>query len=72
MSTHLPGNPYWDELMTEIGLSDDQQQISATLATAYEQRTANLIAYSVHIDDTDRAVIDQIIDRLGLNGDTND
>lgn len=41
-------------------------QAFATLALAYEQRTANLIAYATTIDDTDAAVFAQIKERLGL------
>ncbi|MBB5748579.1 hypothetical protein [Micrococcus sp. TA1] len=75
----MPGNPYTDLAYYAAELvpsnrepADDAAtaQAYATLALAHEQRTANLIAYSKHIDDTDRDVIDQIVARLGLEDDS--
>ncbi|GAA5229220.1 hypothetical protein [Arthrobacter cryoconiti] len=44
-------------------------QLEATLALAYEQRTANLIDYVDKIDDTSAAipVVTEIKNRLGVN-----
>ena len=57
----------------EEGITDETMQFSAlnriaeaTLALAYEQRTANLIQYGTYIDDTDQAVFTQIKERLAL------
>ena len=41
--------------------------VQAVRSLAFEQRTANLIAYVRHIDDTDPAVLGQIFPRLGLD-----
>lgn len=44
----------------------------ATLALAYEQRTANLIAYVAQIDDTSASipVVNEIRTRLQITGET--
>lgn len=73
--SNLPGNPHYSEDWgrgIDIGYHGDQAQsevlaaqVDATLALAYEQRTANLIA-AIDTLGISRA---QIADRLGL-GDT--
>ena len=44
-------------------------QAEATLALAYEQRTANLLEYAINVDDKHLALYAEIESRLGL-GDT--
>lgn len=69
---NLPGNPFaegpdnYRETLHELGKSHLAYEISATLALAYEQRTANLIAYIEIIDDTDHNTMNEIKTRLGL------
>lgn len=74
--SHLPGNPYTERLVT-----DQQPRTSeslATLALAYEQRTANLIALMamspLDLTDWPQPAVDNfltqnknICTRLGLN-----
>lgn len=83
MSTR-PGNPYFepaenrrDLILDAFSLGRDNNvpntialaQLEATLALAYEQRTANLIDYVDKIDDTSAAmpVVDEIRLRLMIN-----
>ena len=69
MSAHLPGNPHADgpvNYMAEMhagGRSDQAMVASAMLALAYEQRTANLIAFYGYGDIVE---LDTITERLGL------
>ncbi|OIH81941.1 hypothetical protein BLJ79_21515 [Arthrobacter sp. UCD-GKA] len=65
--SNLPGNPYADAL-TDYTDPRNSIEALATLALAYEQRTANLIAYVVGIDDTSATipVVNEIRARLGL------
>lgn len=69
--SHLPGNPYLERLV-----NDKQPRTSeslATLALAYERRTANLIALGQLVVSVDGPSADiskdlyQIDTRLGLN-----
>lgn len=57
-STIIPG----DSLEGVVAMLEANTE--ATLALAYEQRTANLIAYATSIDDTDTAAFAQIKERL--------
>lgn len=43
-SNGLPGNPHAEIIQREV-MDADSAQVNATLALAFEQRTANLIAY---------------------------
>ena len=56
--------------LTERGIIATRAQAEATLALAYEQRTANLIAFlsapDRDMDEATRALNLQIIERLGL------
>lgn len=63
--SHLPGNPF-AELIEP--LAGQHAEVAVALALAYEQRTANLIAYVVGIDDTSAAipVVNEIRARLGI------
>lgn len=77
----LPGNPHYDaciEVVERLAQSRTETekilrsaeglQVTATLAVAFEQRTANLIAYVVGIDDTSATipVVNEIRARLGI------
>lgn len=76
--SQLPGNPQYDNVIDNIvkngtnNVSDQKFcamiQTQATLALAYEQRTANLIAYVAGIDDTSATipVVNEIRARLGI------
>lgn len=78
MSTSMKGNDHVAKakFMQEIIEAREQQAdltiaaisalTEATLALAYEQRTANLIAYATSIDNTDAAVFAQIKEGTGL------
>lgn len=73
-------NPHTEEawrLNTEASLDNDwtepqrliiatRGQVEATLALAYEQHTALLMAYASAIDNTNADVLAQIKERLGL------
>ena len=59
-STIIPG----DSIEGVVAMLEANTE--ATLALAYEQRTANLIQYGTYIDDTDHAVFTQIKERLAL------
>lgn len=76
-------NPHFDsaqELITGIRPHQGRHlefdaalaQTEATLALAYEQRTANLIAYVAQIDDTSASipVVNEISTRLQITGET--
>lgn len=63
MSTNFPGNP-WADVHSEVK-KDAAGVMSSLHLLAYEQRTANLIAYVRHIDDTDHELLKQIAERLG-------
>lgn len=76
--SNLPGNPHaelaeaeieypgaWNELEAVTALL--QTSARATLALAYEQRTANLIAFLSHADsDQYEAIWREMNERLGL------
>lgn len=74
--TAMPGNAQYDYAINNMLQTSSQNvsdmkfgamiQTQATLAVAYEQRTANLIAFIKVIDDTDRATMIEIKERLGL------
>lgn len=80
--SNLPGNPHAENvelvLLQTVLSSDDSgtqtiesllmDNANATLALAYEQRTANLIAYVEKIDDQTlvRELCAEIAHRLGL------
>lgn len=76
--SHLPGNPFAEgpdnfrETLHHLGKSHLAYEISATLALAYEQRTANLIALAQLCVSIDGPTIDlsedlqQITKRLGM------
>ncbi|WP_431862706.1 hypothetical protein [Micrococcus terreus] len=78
-TTPLPGNPYGPpDIVEAIVFSADgsptqttefllDDLVRAVRSLAFEQRTANLIAYVKHVDDTDPAVLGQIFPRLGLD-----
>lgn len=65
-----------EEYIAVAGVTDETMALSeltrnteATLALAYEQRTANLISYVTTIDDSSPApLLDAIASRLGLSG----
>ena len=80
--SHLPGNPHYESSYGTLVRIEGKTmtfpesenvlrgaQVTATLAIAYEQRTANLIAYVDKIDDTSAAipVVNEIKTSLGLN-----
>lgn len=92
--SNLPGNPHMDDAMNyscaaseimahedhERGILAQQATTHATLALAYEQRTANLIAVATAVSENgvyqlDPALIgaaqEELATRLGL-GDNND
>lgn len=76
--TAMPGNAQCDYAINNMLQTNAQNvsdmkfgamiQTQATLALAYEQRTANLIAYVVGIDDTSAKipVVNDIRARLGI------
>lgn len=72
MSNYLPGNSYFDRAVLagadEATTGAEFGQIQATLALAYEQRTANLIAWADGSSDDEalRDLWQQIAARLGL------
>ena len=66
-TTCLPGNPCAVPPNFSVRDLDNAVIVHALMALAFEQRTANLIAYVKHIDDTDPAVLGQIFPRLGLD-----
>lgn len=60
--SQLPGNPFAERIES---LADEHAEVATTLALAYEQRTANLIAaYRT----SDLIEFDTILARLGLDG----
>lgn len=79
MTAQMQGNPYINHLET-FTTTDAEAQMNATLALAFEQRTANLIALYSMDDDARQGMIDgasmhsehwvdvtrQIKERLGL------
>lgn len=78
--SNLPGNPFAEgpdsfrETLHHLGKSHLAYEISATLALAYEQRTANLIALAgltMHGGLNPDYDMETIYNRLGL-GDNND
>ena len=76
--SHLPGNPHADAAREAYkNAANHRAQIEATLALAYEQRTANLIALAQLCVSIDGPTVDlsedlhQITERLGL-GDNNE
>lgn len=72
--SNLPGNPFAEGpdnyrwTLHEMGESHLAYEISATLALAYEQRTANLIAVAKWTNGLDVAsnLMDQVAERMGL------
>lgn len=62
--SNIPGNPHAE--LSEAAQTTEGALIHATLALAYEQRTANLIAYIETVDDTDRETMIEIRERLEL------
>lgn len=62
VSEQFPGNPYVDPYVESCSGLEEQE--AATLALAYEQRTANLIA--LHAFDPTLTLRRQIDARLGL------
>ncbi|HCG55358.1 MULTISPECIES: hypothetical protein [Brevibacterium] len=76
----LPGNPYAECHQHRPGVTEDNEQwaiAQATLALAFEQRTANLIAITnlrcvlagegAHLDDETQALL---AERFGLSEDS--
>lgn len=65
------GNPFAEVHENDYGIS---AEACATLALAFEQRTANLIAAAQIADDetADRLWVDHITPRLGLDGGDDD
>lgn len=74
----MQGNPYIQNL-ENVGMNDSEAQVQATLALAFEQRTANLLAFEQTqwaafengnlTEDGKRlwqSAAEQIIQRLGL------
>ena len=78
MSNTLPGNPHCG-VLTNTGYTTETPefaatcQIEATLALAFEQRTANLIAFYGDGGQGEAYVElhNQIVARLGLGGEEN-
>lgn len=66
MTRNLPGNPYVERLVND-GAPRTAESL-ATLALAYEQRTANLIALAKWTNGLDVAsnLMDQVAERMGL------
>ena len=64
--SHLPGNPH--HALSEAAQTEHVAQAHATLALAYEQRTANLIAVAKWTNGLDVAsnLMDQVAERMGL------
>lgn len=70
MTDHMRDNPHYSISLPDAAATSDGRAIAdATLALAYEQRTANLVRYVRHIDDTDYELQSMIAHRLGLNND---
>ena len=68
----MKGNSHFDLAQTAYTRSlPDHAQVQATLALAYEQRTANLLALMAIIADEpspeDETITDEILSRLGLS-----
>ena len=57
---------YQSRGLTERQIDVAQAQAQATLALAYEQRTAILFAYAATTGQTDAAVHAEVTERLGL------
>ncbi|WJZ27860.1 hypothetical protein MOMMJLID_CDS0052 [Arthrobacter phage 1191A] len=64
--SHLPGNPH--HALSEAAQTEHVARVHATLALAYEQRTANLIAVAKWTNGLDVAsnLMDQVAERMGL------
>lgn len=68
----MSGNPYAEAHQHRPGVTEDDEQwaiAQATLALAFEQRTASLVALYTAGPKFD-SLHEQIKARLGLNGDT--
>lgn len=69
---HLPGNPHANDLLIRQSAGNNHSPtVQANLALAFEQRTANLIAYQAlwnQIEDSQplEEVDNEMAERLGL------
>ena len=69
MSDAMPGNPHYGEDAPDFAATLDGREVTgALLALAYEQRTANLIAFLGDGQFSEASLIHkEIVKRLGLN-----
>ena len=68
--SNMNGNPHYGNVTAHRDRGNTlTPTVNAALALAYEQRTANLIAYVDKIDDPSAAIpiVNEIKSRLGLN-----
>ena len=72
MSFEMPGNPYAVEPDQWSVSSDGEATVTALLALAFEQRTANLIAYYALASQLDvgmptQEALREMTDRMGMD-----